>query len=244
MFVGRLVIAGLVVASCASTPAADPEQTTTTTAVATPATSTTTPVSTTIAPSTTVGMPTTPTTPAAQAWTNDALRSELLEMMRQDQIERTGEGLPPGTKLPPMQDRTRAARLAEIVAEFGWPTYDLVGVDGGTAAWLIAQHADHDVDQQAEWLTLLEEAVAEGQADPTELAYLTDRVAVNLQQPQQYGTQIRCRAGVPAPATPIEDAATVDTRRGEVGLGTLDAYYAELSMMCAQEAADGQGPAG
>lgn len=229
-----LVIGGLSMASCASDPTSGP----TTTAGA--AAATTAPVSaSTPSPTTTVAATTT-----TVAWTNDALRAELVEMMRQDQIERTGGGLPPGTKLPPSQDRTRAVRLAEIVAEHGWPTYDLVGVEGGTAAWLIAQHADHDVEQQLEWLGLLEAAVADGQADPTELAYLTDRVAVNQGLNQRYGTQIRCRGGEPAPATPIEAEVSVDERRREVDLGPLADYYAELSMMCAQEAADGHGPAG
>jgi len=106
-----------------------------------------------------------------------------------------------------------------------------VGIDGGTAAWL---------QQQA--VELMQPAVEVGQADPTELAYLTDRVAVNLGQPQTYGSQIRCRAGVPAPATPIIDSERVDEVRASVGLGTLDDYYQELAMMCADEAADGQQP--
>lgn len=164
-------------------------------------------------------------------------------MMRQDQLERTGDGLPPGTRLPPIQDYARAERLAEIVEEFGWPTFDMVGKEGATAAWLIAQHADHDVALQARWLVLIEEAAAAGQADPTEAAYLSDRVAVNLGEPQRYGTQIRCRAGQPTPATPIEAEASVDARRREVGLEPLIDYYDELSLMCEQEEAQGQGPA-
>src|SRR5688572_20374260 len=73
-----------------------------------------------------------------------ALREELLEMMRADQQERTGAGLPPGTKLPPSRDYARSVRLKQIISEFGWPTHRMVGRDGGTAAWLVAQHADFD----------------------------------------------------------------------------------------------------
>lgn len=172
----------------------------------------------------------------------DELRVELLEMMRQDQQERTGEGLPAGTRLPPVRDYARATRLAEIVDEVGWPTHDMVGVEGGTAAWLIAQHADHDVALQRHWLDLMTEAAKADQADPLEVAYLHDRVAVNAGEPQRYGTQIRCRDGVPAPATPIEDEPGVDDRRRAVGLDALADYYDELSMMCEQEGAEGQGP--
>lgn len=189
--------------------------------------------------------PATASTPTTKptAWTHEDLRVELIEMMRQDQLERTGEGLPDGTPLPPIQDYTRAIRLDEIVDEVGWPTFAMVGKEGSTAAWLIAQHADHDGELQARWLGLVDTAARTGQADPTEAAYLADRVAVNQNEPQLYGTQIRCRGGQPTPATPIEDDATVDERRRNVGLEPLTDYYDELSMMCAQEDAQGQSPA-
>ena len=163
------------------------------------------------------------------------VRAELMEMFRADQAERTGSGLPPGTKLPPSQDYSRAARLEEIIAENGWPTEAMVGSDGASAAWLVAQHADFDVEFQREVVALMGVAVTAGQADPTELAYLEDRVAVNSGEPQLYGTQIRCRAGKPDPATPLDDPDHVEERRAAVGLGTLDEYYAELALMCASE---------
>jgi hypothetical protein len=170
-----------------------------------------------------------------------SLRAELVEMGREDQAERAGNPeLPPGTKLGPPQDHARAVRLQEIVAERGWPTFDQVGRDGATAAWLVAQHADSDVAFQAQARDLLAAAVEVGQGDPTELAHLTDRVAVNSGMPQTYGTQVRCRAGTPAPATPLTSEADVDERRERVGLGTLAAYYDELGMMCANEEMDGR----
>ena len=162
-------------------------------------------------------------------------------MGAEDQAERTGNpDLPPGTKLPPPKDYSRTARLKEIVEVHGWPTYDLVGEDAASAAWLVAQHADFDVAFQDEALGLLRRAVQDGQADPTELAYLDDRVQVNLGRPQTYGSQVRCQAGAPAPATPLRDPAGVDDLRRGVGLGTLEAYYGELSMMCANEEMEGQ----
>ncbi|HSJ51878.1 MAG TPA: DUF6624 domain-containing protein [Actinomycetota bacterium] len=120
--------------------------------------------------------------------------------------------------------------------EHGWPSFELVGEDGATAAWLIAQHADHDVEFQQEMLALMREALAAGQADPTEVAYLEDRVAVNTGRPQLYGTQIRCRDGRPRPATPIADRARVDERRETVGLGPLADYFAEFVVACEAEA--------
>jgi hypothetical protein len=170
------------------------------------------------------------------------LRDELLAMQRADQQERTGAGLPDGALLPPSQDYFRTQRLKKVIAASGWPTIAAVGTDGASAAWLVAQHADFDPDFQEQVVGLMTPLVASKQADPTDLAYLVDRVAVNRGRPQTYGTQIRCRSGKPAPATAINDPAGVDARRAEVELGTLAQYYAELAPMCAEEAAQGQQP--
>lgn len=172
-----------------------------------------------------------------------AVREELLAMRQADQRERTGEGLPPGTKLPPMRDYSRSVRLREIIARYGWPASDLVGRDGAEAAWLIAQHSDFDVDFQERAAALMRSAVAAGTADPTDLAYLEDRVAVNRGRPQRYGSQVRCRDGRPDPATPLADPAAVDRLRAQVGLGALAEYHRELALMCSQEQAEGAQPA-
>jgi len=156
------------------------------------------------------------------------LRRELLDMMEADQAERTGES-------DANDDAPRADRLREIIDEHGWPTFDLVGKDGATAAWLIAQHADFDVQFQAEVLDLMRAALEAGQADATEVAYLEDRVAVNRGEPQRYGTQVRCRGGRPEPATPLADPATVDADRVDVGLEPLADYYEDLAEACAAE---------
>lgn len=166
-------------------------------------------------------------TDAPEPRRDEALRRELLEMQRVDQAERTGD-------LPTNSDRKHTERLKEIVDKHGWPTSDLVGEDGASAAWLIAQHSDQDVDFQERALELMRAAVADGLADPTELAYLEDRVAVNNDRPQRYGTQVRCRDGKVEPATPIIDEANVDKRRIEVGMDPLADYLAEFAEGCTE----------
>lgn len=159
----------------------------------------------------------------------EALTAELQEMFDADQAERMGES-------SGNNDKARTDRLAEIIDEHGWPTFDLVGKQGATAAWTIAQHADHDVDFQKRALALMEEALAEDQVDPTEWAYLVDRVAVNEGRPQVYGTQGGC-VGAQAEIGPVEDEANVEARRAEVGLQPLADYLAEFSAVCAEDPA-------
>lgn len=120
-------------------------------------------------------------------------------------------------------------RLKEIMDELGWPTADLVGEDAARAAWLIAQHADRQLDVQRQALRLLEEAVAAGRAGRRELAFLLDRTLVNEGRPQRYGTQIASvRDGSPVP-WPCDEPERMDERRAEVGIAPFDEYVATFS---------------
>jgi hypothetical protein len=156
------------------------------------------------------------------------LHDELIAMLERDQSGRTGGPDAEG-------DAARTARLAEILDEHGWPTFDLVGEDGEDAAWAIAQHSDQDPAFQREALALLRAAVEEGQASPGNLAYLTDRVAAGAGEPQTYGTQVGCGPDGPVPATPLIDPDGVDARRAEVGLPPLADYFAEMAAICAED---------
>jgi hypothetical protein len=159
---------------------------------------------------------------------DQALHDELVAMLERDQSGRTGGPDPEG-------DLARTERLEEILAEHGWPTYDLVGEDGEDAAWAIAQHSDQDPEFQREALELLREAVAAGQASPGNLAYLTDRVAVGAGEPQTYGTQVGCGPEGPEPATPLVDQPGIDELRAEAELDPWADYLAEMEAICAGE---------
>lgn len=167
---------------------------------------------------------------ASQVSFDPALHDELVQMQADDQAEMTGQDSDPVTTV-----EERQARLAEILDEHGWPGWDLVGKEGSTAAWVVAQHADLDPDLQARALGLLRDAVAADDASHGDLAYLTDRVAAARGEPQTYGTQIRCDGKDAVPATPIDDEAGVDRRRAEAGLDPLSDYVAEMEELCAQD---------
>ncbi|GAA2789795.1 hypothetical protein GCM10010441_13700 [Kitasatospora paracochleata] len=122
-----------------------------------------------------------------------------------------------------------ADRLSEIMDAHGWPTADLVGEEAARAAWLIAQHADRQLDVQRRALRLMEQAVADGAASPRDLAFLRDRTLVNEGQKQIYGTQIAgVREGSPIP-WPCEDPEHMDERREEVGIPPFSEYVAQFS---------------
>lgn len=116
------------------------------------------------------------------------LRAELLELRDEDQRVRADARRGIHTRFAEVT-RRHTARLRAIIHVHRWPGRSLVGEDGSIAAWVIAQHLDHDQALQQRCLTLLERAVAANEADATSLAFLTDRVLVNAGQLQRYGTQ-------------------------------------------------------
>jgi hypothetical protein len=117
-------------------------------------------------------------------------------------------------------------RLREIVAEIGWPGRALVGEEGAEHAWLIAQHADHQLDSQRVFLEALVRAVEAGDAPARHAAFLTDRVSVNEGRPQRYGTQVADMEDGEAVPWPLEKPDQVDEQRMSVGLPPLSEYLA------------------
>lgn len=121
-------------------------------------------------------------------------------------------------------DQENTEKLRSIITEIGWPTISKVGHNAAEAAWLIAQHADHDITFQTECLEALR-AAPPNEIEAEHLAYLWDRVLVNHSLPQKYGTQFRQVDGQHALATPLEDEITVDADRAALGLGPLTEQF-------------------
>ena len=112
-------------------------------------------------------------------------------------------------------DALNTKRMKEVIDSVGWPTIGMVGRDASHDAWLLVQHADKDVLFQERCLVLMKSAPA-GEVDLHDIAYLEDRVRVNKNLPQVYGTQFRNFV-----LRPIEEPEKVDERRRAMGLSSL-----------------------
>ncbi|MFI6181219.1 DUF6624 domain-containing protein [Nonomuraea sp. NPDC051191] len=157
---------------------------------------------------------------------NPALRAELLTMLKADQEQRTLEA---GQEDWDRVEKANTERIRQILDAYGWQGFELVGKDGARAAWALVQHADRDLPLQRRGLEMMRRAVDDGDADPSDLAYLVDRVRVAEHRPQVYGTQWETTPeGRWRPRTPIEDEARVDERRAAAGLKPLKEYLKEL----------------
>lgn len=147
---------------------------------------------------------------------NVNLADELVQMGERDQEMRNSQ------KWDAEVDIRNTQRLKQIIREIGWPSISKVGREAANYAWLLAQHADHDVAFQRDCLHLMQQSMND--VDATTVAYLEDRVRVNEGRPQLYGTQYyEDEQGVFGPK-PIEQPDEVDERRKVVGLEPLAQY--------------------
>jgi hypothetical protein len=171
---------------------------------------------------------------------DEELRTELVERAGRDQAARKSVradlAMREWVAVVAPVDRDNTARLREVIGRHGWPGRQLAGDDGAHAAWLLAQHAPPEL--QEEWLPLLEDAVTRGDASPADLAYLKDRVLAHRGEPQLYGTQYLVRDGVLELWT-VRDPAGLDERRAALGLTPEAENRARL--LAARKPAGGRG---
>lgn len=112
--------------------------------------------------------------------------------------------------------------LDEIIDSIGYPTSDKVGEEASEAAWLVIQHSIGQPDFMKKCVKLLEKAVGENKADPTQLAYMKDRIAVLEGKLQLYGTQFDWDKNGELNPRPFDDITQVNHRRKSIGLNTVE----------------------
>ena len=124
----------------------------------------------------------------------------------------------------------QAQALNAIIKLCGWPCIAKFDAETAQAAWMIAQHADHDVKFQASCLQLMMSELAKKHVLPAQVAYLFDRVCINQNLPQFYGTQLDDQ-GLSLPiygCDPLnDDAEKINQRRDSMGLDDIQTYIIE-----------------
>lgn len=115
--------------------------------------------------------------------------------------------------------RKHKVKLKKIIKEIGWPTIPKVGKEASCAAWLIVQHADHDVKFQESCLSLMK-SLPEGDVLKKQIAYLTDRIMVNKGKKQIYGTQFYLNKKNVFGPRPIKDLKNIEKRWQEMEMSS------------------------
>jgi hypothetical protein len=148
---------------------------------------------------------------------------ELVEMGERDQKMRFDSQNPElNITFDKKIDKENKEKLQKIIKKIGWPTIAKVGEEASYAAWLVVQHADHDIAFQEECLKLMLESKED--VLPGNIAYLMDRVAVNKGELQIYGTQFYRNEDGQIIPRPIKDIKNLNSRRKEMGLEGFSVY--------------------
>ncbi len=121
------------------------------------------------------------------------------------------------------KDSLNLIEVRSILDTKGWLGPAAVGKKGNLTLFLVIQHAD--LGTQEKYLPMMREAVQKGNARPSNLALLEDRVALRQGKKQIYGSQIYTdKETGEAYVAPLIDPEHVDERRAKMGLGRLADY--------------------
>ncbi|GLP98039.1 DUF6624 domain-containing protein [Paraferrimonas sedimenticola] len=164
------------------------------------------------------------------AASNPDLKRELEQMVRVDQeirskIGELGWHNPPKDLLERMNriDSENTRKLKQIIDRHAWPTRQLVGSSGVSAAFLVIQHSP-DYEFKAKMLPTLKQSYLRGEGiEGQDIALLTDRILIHRGEKQLYGTQLNILDGI-IEVKPLLEPENVDKRRAELGMPALEEY--------------------
>ena len=127
-------------------------------------------------------------------------------------------------------DHTSTAYMKEVLEKYDWVDIHRFGGRISAHAWLLVQHADRDPAFQALALERMTPYLENNGVSKSNYAYLFDRVAVNHDRKQRYGTQPiwECTDNG-LELAPLEEPETVNERRAAFGMDTVESSLAAMS---------------
>jgi hypothetical protein len=127
-------------------------------------------------------------------------------------------------RLQQIQNQQNLEELEALLLEKGWPKRSQVSSDAAGAAFLILQHSN--ATAQEKYLPLLEKCCRENEGDWQLYALMFDRMLMNKNLPQRYGTHYNLdnRSTNARILYRLEDETKVDEWRKEIGLEPLTDY--------------------
>jgi hypothetical protein len=123
-------------------------------------------------------------------------------------------------------------KMEVLFARYGYPGYAEVGEKGSKNFWLLVQHLDKWPSFQEKVLESMKKQLDRKNASSVDYAYLTDRVRLNTNRKQVYGTQVTYNVdSCQAVPKPLEEPQKVNLRRKQVGLEPVEEYMNQMSEM-------------
>ena len=126
-------------------------------------------------------------------------------------------------ELMPRNDSIVLSKITDILEKNGWLGINKVSELANQTLWLVIQHAPLEI--QKKYLPLLEKSVNKGESKAQYLAFLQDRILMREDKKQIYGTQALWDKDKNKNVIwPITDYKSVNQRRKEVGLESVEDY--------------------
>jgi len=129
-------------------------------------------------------------------------------------------------------DSKNLPEIKSLINTYGWIKTSEFGDTASHNASLLIQHADSDTQFQEYCLGLMENSLRTNDADPSDFAYLWDRVKSKKNEPQRFGTQGICKGKNQWEPTPIENPGKIEERRKALGMVTFTEYLKQVSESC------------
>lgn len=127
-------------------------------------------------------------------------------------------------KLKSLYNERNVNELEMLLTKNGWPKNSEVGPDAAGAAFYVIQHST--AEKQEKYLPMLKKRCEEKEANWIHYAMMYDRMKMNQNLPQRYGTQanLNNRETGGFELYTLEDKTKVNEWRKEVGLPPLKGY--------------------
>lgn len=123
-------------------------------------------------------------------------------------------------------DAANVAWLDSVIQQRGFPTIRMVGWEAADAAWLILQHAP--LAHQEKYLGTLDSLAKRGEIRWSNYAMLQDRVLLNKQHTQLYGSQVQVDAAGEVTEVPLLYPGYVHKFRKFAGMKPYEDYIAGI----------------
>jgi len=121
-------------------------------------------------------------------------------------------------------------KIKRLYKKYGYLGYREIGEKASQDFWISIQHADNDVKFQQQMLKELKKEISVNNASKVEYAMLEDRVNVNLNKKQRFGTQVTFnKFGQAIPKNGLIDSINIEQLRKEYELTTFREYYNRMT---------------
>ncbi|MDQ0475666.1 DUF6624 domain-containing protein [Chryseobacterium sp. MDT2-18] len=122
-------------------------------------------------------------------------------------------------------------RIKILFNKFGYLGFKEVGKENANNFWITIQHADNDVEFQKKMLKALRNEIKKNNASRSNYAMLEDRISVNTNKKQRFGSQVTYNEfGQAIPKNGLIDSVNIEKLRNGYGLENFKVYYNRMTI--------------